>query len=237
VSRPPTSAAGFIEHPLLSAAGVEHGFGTRQARAPSAVIRPRQVHGVAVAQVGPEGELDREEADAVISNRPGSAVGIVTADCVPILVASASGHAVAAVHAGWRGLAAGVVEAGLAALRARGHPAEEIVAVIGPRIGHCCYEVDAPVMDPLRARFGPGLEEASRLSRPEHWWLDLGRLVALDLLRMGVASDRLGILTDACTACGAGRFDSYRRDGPAAGRLLHYIRPGSQFGSNAGPTG
>ena len=219
------SAPGFISHPLLSSVGVAHGFGTRQAPEADGRVRPRQVHGVAVARVGPGGELDLEEADAVLSGRPGFGVGIVTADCVPVLAALESGRAVVAIHAGWRGLAAGVVGAGIAALRAQGQTEERVLAAVGPRIGRCCYEVDAPVMNPLRSRFGSGVGSASEASRAGHWWLDLGQLVALDLKRSGVATDDLGVLDDVCTACGKDRFESFRRDGAAAGRLLHYITP------------
>ena len=218
-------APDFISHPLLSAAGVAHGFGTRQASEVQGLVRPRQVHGVAVARVGPGGELDLEEADAVLSRGPGPAVGIVTADCVPILAALGSGRAVVAIHAGWRGLAAGVVAAGIAALRAQGQSEERVVAAVGPRIGRCCYEVDAPVMDPLRARFGSAVGAASEASRAGHWRLDLGQLVATDLRRSGVEPENLGVLHDVCTACGTDRFESFRRDGAAAGRLLHYITP------------
>lgn len=221
----PPAGDGFLRHPLLAAAGVEHGFGTRVALTPAGLLRPRQVHGVALARAGADGRLDTADADAVVSHRPGIAVGIVTADCVPVLAATESGRAVVAIHAGWRGLAAGVVAAGLAALRAYTEPGEGVLAVIGPRIGSCCYEVDGPVMDPLRARFGPEADEASTGSRPGHCKLDLGRLVALDLARSAVESQLVGVLEDVCTACGVGRFHSYRRDGAKAGRLVHYVGP------------
>jgi hypothetical protein len=224
MSRGAETDEGFIAHGLLSAVGVEHGFGTRQAAEPPDLVRPRQVHGIGVARLGAGGGLDRDEADAVVSDRPGAGVGIVTADCVPVLLASSSGRAVAAIHAGWRGLAAGVVQSGLDALRERTAPGEPIVAVIGPHIGRCCYEVDPPVMDPLRARFGSDLDAASAFSRAGHHWLDLGQLVSTDLVRQGVERDLLGVLPDFCTACGVARFHSYRREGAGAGRLLHYIR-------------
>ena len=221
----PAPAPGFIRHPLLSALGLDHGFGTCSASPPEGLSRPRQVHGIRVARVTAPGRLDVEEADAAVSERPGAGVGIVTADCVPILLATSSGSAVAAIHAGWRGLAAGVVEQGLAALATRAASGDRIVAVIGPRIGSCCYEVDDPVMVPLRGRFGAEIDRAGLPSRPGHFFLDLGRLVAEELKRGGLSSEDLAVLDDACTACEPARFHSYRRDGESAGRLLHYIVP------------
>lgn len=211
----------FLVDAVLAGRGVAHGFGTRGAPAPAGCRRPRQVHGVAIARLDAGGEPLPAEADAILCDRPGVPVAVVTADCVPILLADASGTAVAAVHAGWRGLAAGVVAEAVRALAAAG--GREIVAAIGPHIGACCYEVDAPVIGPLRDRFGDETEAALRPSRPGHHRLDLGRLVAVDLRRAGVAADGIGRSAAACTACDAGRFESYRRDGEAAGRLVHWV--------------
>ena len=124
---------GFITHPLLSELGVEHGFGTRAAQAPEGLVRPHQVHGHTVIRAKRGQARDPLDADAVVSDDPALPVGIITADCVPILVASSSGAAVAALHAGWRGLASGVVEAGVRALADLSEPGA--VAVIGPSIG------------------------------------------------------------------------------------------------------
>src|SRR5262245_21421290 len=107
-------ASGWLEHPLLAAAGVRHGFGLRTSPLRPEVRRARQVHGTAVVRA--DGGEELGEADAVLATRPGVAVGVVTADCVPVLVAA--GGAVAAVHAGWRGLAAGVIPRALEALAA-----------------------------------------------------------------------------------------------------------------------
>jgi hypothetical protein len=150
-------------------------------------------------------------------------IGVVTADCVPILVATQTGAAVAAIHAGWRGLACGVVEAGIAALRAGAEGSPRLVAAIGPHIGACCYEVDEPVLSALAPGFGKDLAAALRPGRPGHAWLDLGQLTRTALLRAGVAPDTLGLLPHACTRCHPERFHSYRREGVSAGRLYHFI--------------
>jgi YfiH family protein len=224
------SPRGSLGHPLLEAVGVEHGFGTRGSEAPSPVLvaRARQIHGKAVALADARGALDLADADAVVCREPGVAAAVVTADCLPILVCSEDGSSVAAIHAGWRGLAAGVIEAALTALSRDGSPGAEptrLIAVIGPHIGACCYEVDAPVLDPLRERFGSDVDGAARSTRKGHARLDLAALAQIDLARGGVASADRAVLRDACTSCDAGRFHSYRRDGPRSGRLLHYVMP------------
>jgi len=163
------------------------------------------------------------EADAIVSLRPGPPVAIVTADCVPILVAA--GDVVAAVHAGWRGLARGVVTRALDVVVSRAGDASP-VAVIGPHIGPCCYEVDAPVLDGLGARFVDDLPEALAPSRPGHHRLDLGLLARRELLRAGLDGADVAGLSGACTFCDAEHFHSYRRDGRRAGRLVHFVSPG-----------
>jgi YfiH family protein len=215
----------WLRDPLLESRGLRHGFGTRAAADPLEVARPRQVHGaLAVDALLCLREL-RPEADAVVSVRAGLPIGVVTADCVPILLASRNGAAVAAIHAGWRGLAAGVVEAGVAALvRAGGAPAAELAAAIGPHAGPCCYEVDAPVLEALAARFGRELDRALRPSpRPGRAMLDLGVVTAVALARAGLAAPAVGLSAAVCTVCDPVRFHSHRRDGPRAGRLFHVI--------------
>ncbi len=219
----------MLRHPLLAALGVEHGFGLRDAPAPEGLLRPRQVHGTAIVAAADCRAEPPPEADGVVSAEPGVPVGVVTADCVPVLLAGEAGRAVAAVHAGWRGLAAGVVAQGVDALRRRvagggsgGRSGGRLVAAIGPHIGPCCYEVDAPVLDALGAAFG-ALDGALRPSRPGHALLDLGALVALALARSGVVTRDTAALEDCCTRCDPERFHSYRRDGPRAGRLVHFI--------------
>jgi YfiH family protein len=157
-------------------------------------------------------------ADALLTEAPGVAVAVFTADCVPLLLADPTGRAVAAVHAGWRGSAkciAGVAAAALA--ETTGCRAESLVAAIGPHIGPCCYEVDEPV------RVAVGEEEVfSRSDRPGHYRLDLFELNRRQLVRAGLRSGAIERVA-GCTACDATLFYSYRREG-RTGRLLNYTR-------------
>lgn len=200
----------------------------------------RQVHGSAVWCVVGEERLDRPspaptgesegsarpappEADAVLGRAPGSSVGIVTADCVPILAAAVDGSAVVAIHAGWRGLAVGVIESGLDALRAAA-PGREIAAAIGPSARGCCYEVDDSVRRALGRRYRLDLESGVlRPTRAGHFLLDLPLLAERVLVGWGLDPTRVGTRHRDCTICDPARFDSYRRDGGAAGRMRHFI--------------
>jgi YfiH family protein len=212
-----------LRHRLLDATGVMHGFGVRGLAPPPGLRRPKQVHGTGVARAEDCADHAAPDADVVLSSLPGVPIGVVTADCVPILVATQTGAAVAAIHAGWRGLAGGVVEAGIAALRAGIPGSPRLVAAIGPHIGPCCYEVDEPVLAALAPGFGEDLAAALRPGRPGHAWLDLGQLTRASLLRSGVEADALGTLSGACTRCHPERFHSYSREGVSAGRLYHFI--------------
>jgi YfiH family protein len=215
----------WLRDPLLDSRGLRHGFGTRAAPEPLEVARPRQVHGALAVDAALCLREARPEADAVVSVRAGLPIAVVTADCVPVLVASRQGAAVAAIHAGWRGLAAGVVEAGVAALwRAGAGPVAEFAAAIGPHAGPCCYEVDAPVLEALSARFAGDLSRALRPSpRAGRAMLDLAAVTAVALERAGLAPRAVGRAAALCTVCDPVRFHSHRRDGPRAGRLFHVI--------------
>lgn len=211
--------------PVLETTGALHGFGERGAQAPGSTVFPRQVHGIRVARAQALAGAERGEpveADAIVSAIPGLAVGIVTADCVPILVASRDGSRVGAIHAGWRGLAAGVIEAGIEAMDC---DVSGLVAAVGPAARGCCYEVDEPVARALAARYAELLEQVLVPGRSGHYQLDLPRLASRVLGRVGLDPDRLGSAHRLCTICTPGpRFESHRRDGRLAGRLQHFIR-------------
>ena len=213
----------FLTHPLLSDARVDHGFGQLGSREPAEVLRPVQQHGTEVAFVQDGVEADPGDADVVVSTLAGVPVGVMTADCVPVLLAMDDGRVVAAVHAGWRGIAAGVVPRAFEAMADSAEQWSSVTAVIGPHIGACCYEVDSPVIERLRARFSKLLDSVLTPVNAEHSMLDLGALVRLELIRAGVRPSEVGTFPDACTCCDAERVHSHRRDGASAGRLLHWI--------------
>ncbi len=213
--------------PVLEQTGAVHGFGERGVQAPEFTVFPRQVHGIRVVHGESMRGAGSAPADAIVSTTPGLAVGIVTADCVPILVASEDGSRVAAIHAGWRGLAAGVIEAGIGAIEL---PAHQLRAAVGPAARGCCYEVDNPVAEALAVRYSALQGDLLVPGRPGRYQLDLPGLVARVLRGIGLNGDRIGVAQALCTICTPGRrFESFRRDAGRAGRLQHFIQP-TMFG-------
>jgi YfiH family protein len=217
------SPEAFERCALLAERGIEHGFAAwRPAdHALPRIALARQVHGERALEVLAPGEAG--EADALFTRVPGLAVGVWTADCVPILLAHAGGRGVAAIHAGWRGSAREIARTAAVALaKLLAVEARDLLAVIGPHIGPCCYEVDEPVRQAIadREAFLPG-------RRSGHYQLDLHGLNRRQLLAAGLQPERVWGSSDrqrcACTACDAARYPSFRRDGGSA-RMLHYIR-------------
>jgi YfiH family protein len=187
-----------LRHALLSNIGVDHGFGLRGLAELTGLRRPRQVHGVAVVTAQQCAEQDSPpEADVVVSDEIGTRIAVATADCLPILLAGDRGRVVAAVHAGWRGLAGGVISACLAALRERLGKSERVTAVIGPHIQECCYEVDGPVLSAFEEHFSAILPRAVRQTRLGHARLDLGRLAREALRAEGVDRDRIETVSES----------------------------------------
>jgi YfiH family protein len=175
----------------------------------------RQVHGVGVAELGPLPSNDKPQADAAVSHLPGTVLAILTADCLPVLFCSADGSEIGAAHAGWRGLAAGVLEATLTQLRS---PREQLLAWLGPCIGAASYEVGEEV----RAAFIANDASASacfEASRPGHWLCDLAALARCRLEALGVQR----IYGGGFDTLADDRFYSYRREGARSGRFASLI--------------
>ncbi|BCP54653.1 laccase domain protein [Kaistia sp. 32K] len=186
---------------------------------------PYQVHSpdvVVVDAVWATG--DGPKADAVVTNRPGIAIGVGTADCGPVLFADGEAGVVGAAHAGWKGAFTGVLEATIAAMEGLGARRDRIVAVLGPTISKSAYEVGPE----FRARFVEAEADNAAFFTPspraDHHQFDLPAFIGMRLRAAGVGSvGDLGL----CTYADPERFFSYRRTThagePDYGRLLHAI--------------
>jgi hypothetical protein len=208
----PDGPFGARQWPALAALGLE----------PGSVRYARQVHGSAC--------LDADDAaagglcgagDALVTRQRARPLAVFTADCVALVVADPERPALGVAHAGWRGTVRGIAGRLVTALveRAGARP-ERLHAAIGPSIGPCCYEVDEPVVGPLRAAFPEAWEGWARPGapdRPGHWWLDLWTANADQLVAAGVRADTIWN-PRLCTACRRDLFFSYRKEG-MAGRL------------------
>jgi YfiH family protein len=152
---------------------------------PASLVGLTQVHGADVATVTePWAPGAGPRADAAVTDRPGIMLGIVTADCAPVLFADMQAGVIGGAHAGWRGAVGGVLEATIAAMQALG--AREIAAVVGPCIGQASYEVAADLRDAVLA-YDPADADFFADGRPERWQFDLAGYCAARLRRAGLA--------------------------------------------------
>ncbi len=228
-----------LTSPLLRAAGFRHGFSTRvldlrpgasereahlEAFAlvlrfdPARLFLASQVHGACALQAeGEPTELATRAADALIARSAGDAVGVRVADCVPVLLADPDTGAVAAVHAGWRGVAAGVIASAVKEAAAAGSTTR--LAAIGPCIGACCFEVGADVAEQIAAASRP---EVVIRREGDKAHIDLRAAVRAQLRDAGLADESIDDVA-GCTRCEPSRFFSYRREGERAGRHLAVI--------------
>ncbi len=188
-------------------------------------ITLRQVHGTRLVSLEDRGETV-PEGDGLVTARRGFAVGIKTADCVPILIADPDARAVCAVHAGWRGTAMGIAEKAVEAMRRHfSSEPSRLVAAIGPAIGPCCYEVDEPVFLSMEGR---GEREAVFRPVPgrDRWRLDLAGANEIQLAASGLKSGRIHTAR-LCTYCNRDLFFSHRGEGGRTGRQLNFIAVGT----------
>lgn len=184
--------------------------------APARPVFLQQVHGTAVLPLDtttPDGRV----ADAALVTTPGVSATIMVADCLPVLFAHGSGRAVAAAHAGWRGLVGGVLEATLQALRAAAGPGE-VIAWLGPAIGPTAFEVGEEVRAAFVAADPAAQAHFREHATPGKWWADLPALARQRLRSAGVASVHGNDGSAAwCTVSQPSRFFSHRRDAARLG--------------------
>ncbi len=223
-----------------------HGFGTRRRPDPSpAGARPatlRQIHSAIVREAGDGGA----QGDALLASAPGELVAVKTADCLPVLVLDRRLRAVAAIHAGWRGMAKRVVEKTIGEMRRRfGSAPDDLEAAIGPGIRVCCYEVGPEVLEEFESQFtgagrfcrreapNPALTMLPRQHlagghavmrdlESDRGRVDLAEAARSQLEAAGVPRRRI-FDSGRCTACDPEQFYSYRREKEAAGRMLSVI--------------
>ena len=213
------------------------------------IVRLRQVHGTRVVRLRKHDTLppdapDWNVGDIAATDHPGVALSVRVADCVPILLADTRTGTVAAVHAGWRGTAAGAAQAAVEALaEGFGTAPADIVAAIGPSIGPCCYRVGQDVRaafeaagkwdgalgawfsgaPAVEARHGvPGTDPEAAGGGPAQF-LDTWLASADQLRAAGVPASQIHV-SRLCTSCYRETFHSYRVEGPAAGRMVGVIR-------------
>jgi YfiH family protein len=198
---------------------LEHGFGTRTSSGwpdTTDLASVRQIHSDIVVVAEHTGCI--AEGDALIANRPGITLSIRTADCLPVLMADPSHRAIAAVHAGWRGAALGIVPKTVQAMTERfGTRPEDLVVAVGPGIGVCCFEVGPEVAVQFQQWF-PERQDLSVRTK-----VDLVETITRQLRRNSVTVGHLAT-ANLCTVCDAGLFHSYRRDREQAGRMTTTIR-------------
>jgi YfiH family protein len=161
--------------------------------------QPREVHGIDVAVVTRPGQHDGAAVDALVTALPDAVLGIWTADCAP--VALDGGEVIGGVHAGWRGVLGGVLEATVEVMRSIGGRPRR--AVLGPCIHPCCYEFGVDELERLADRYGPIVWSSTSDGRPA---LDLRAAVRAALGAQGVALEDRSV----CTGCAAERFFSHR---------------------------
>jgi polyphenol oxidase len=185
-----------------------------------------QVHRDDIFVIKPQGiyfssraELDY---DAIVSNRPGLAICIKTADCVPVLIVDKVRKVIAAVHAGWRGTALGISAKVIRLMQKQyGSLPQDILAAIGPSIGKCCYEVDSTTA----GNFGALKGKESFLfwkDKKNRWMLDLPEANRRQMLDCGVPEANIE-LSGYCTICNADIFFSHRGSGGITGRQINFM--------------
>lgn len=189
------------------------------------LVTVRQVHGCHCLVVDggqSSGDLGQFEADALVTGVPGILLGVLTADCLPLILVDRRRRAVAVVHAGWRGLVRGVVLEALREMQLRfAVPIAELEVYVGPAIGSCCFAVGSEVLDIFRRL--PELEGRTHwyARRSSGWYLDLLAVQRAQLFAAGVVEEHFYAL-DLCTCCHDFCF-SYRRDHGISGRQMAFV--------------
>ena len=208
---------------------VEEAFGIPDGR----LILMKQIHGNRIRVLDGDGSLPEglPECDGLITDRPDIALGVRTADCVPILFVDRVRRIVGAAHAGWRGTALGIAAAMVETFANEfSSRREDLLAFIGPAIGPCCYQVDMPVFEAFSGR-----NDSGELLRPcpqqGRWMLDLPMANRLQIREAGLPSGNI-VTSGLCTACREDLFFSHRAGRGRTGRQINLIMLHRQKNTN-----
>ncbi len=229
VSRPPYNSLNLgynTEDPRHNVEGNRSTMARAFGLQPHQLLTVTQVHGTDILVLDePNPDLFHflsVECDAVITNQTGIMIGVLVADCYPVLVFDPQQRATAVVHVGWRGAAAGIIGRTVKAMQvAFGSRAEDLRAAVGPGIGAHRYEVDRPVRDAFRSGSGHWEEIAAEVALGK-WHLDLRQSCLLQLQDAGLPSSHLEA-TEEDTCCHRELFFSYRRDAGKTGRQMGFV--------------
>lgn len=196
---------------------------------PRQLLTIRQVHGNDLLLIDEENldlaHFQSVEADGIVTNQRAIMIGVLVADCLPVLLYHAQREVIAALHVGWRGAANGIVGQAIDTMQNHfGCEVETIRAAVGPGIGAHRFEVDRPVRDAFRQGTGHWAEIASE-TRLGHWQVDLGLSCRLQLEEAGVQAGHIDSVAE-CTCCHQELFFSHRRDAGETGRQLGFIMLG-----------
>lgn len=230
VSRPPFNSLNLGLHTDDAAYNVEGNRSTLCRAfdiAPQNLLTVHQVHGSDILVIDePNRDLSHFlslDSDAIITNQPRAMLGILVADCYPVLFWHPHAAVIAAAHVGWRGAAGSIIGKTLQALAELfGAAAEELYCAVGPGISAAHYEVDRTVKDAF-AQSGCPWEEIAREKTFGRWRLDLRHCCRLQLERAGVPANRISCCDEYCTYANRELFFSYRRDNGQTGRQMGFI--------------
>jgi YfiH family protein len=186
------------------------------------IVTMKQVHGEDIVEVKDKKLKEAGEAEGMVTRESEIFLGVLTADCVPILFVVPDKKLVAAVHAGWRGTLAGIAEKTVRLCREKySVPADKIEVALGPSIGACCYEVKEDVTVPLLEKWD-NLAESALAHRDGQTYVDLRRLNRAILEQSGIPPDKMHEV-GPCTSCATEEFFSYRHERKETGRQISFI--------------
>lgn len=229
VSRPPynslnlgTNTADSLHSVMGNRSLLARSMGTKVEQ----LVTVTQVHGTDILVIDSPNQdfahFHKLECDGIITDQPGVLIGVCVADCVPVLLLDPVKKVAAALHAGWKGTAGGIVVKGVETLvEFFGSKPSSILAAVGPGIGGCCYEVDAAVKEAFD-KGGPGWEFVASGKGEGRWGLDLRQANYRQLVKAGLVEENIEV-ADQCVACNHDLFFSYRRDGGETGRQMGFI--------------